>query len=430
MHLLAPHRPRTVRLRLTLLYGVLFAVSGAVLLTITYLLVQHAVGPKKYLIKTGSAPTRVPSDGTLFPPPELPDFGARMEAEATRQRAAQMHALLVQSGVALAIMVVVSIVLGWLVAGRVLRPLRTMTATIQQISARNVHERLAVHGPRDELKDLADTVDGLLGRLETALGAHKRFVANAAHELRTPLTLEHALLEETLTDREATLTAFRATSERVLTISEQQERLLEALLTLATGERGLERREPFDLSELVNHAILSPRPEIDRFGLRIEARTPPAPAAGDPALAERLVANLLDNAVRYNVPGGRVEVGTATEDGHAVLSVRNTGAVIPPDQVDGLFEPFQRLGGRTARSDGGHGLGLSIVRAIAATHDATVTATAPPDGGLDIEIRFPSGGPAPAAYERLGARAEISRCGSTDGGLDRVQGTQGDRGER
>ncbi|MCO5997536.1 sensor histidine kinase [Actinoallomurus rhizosphaericola] len=385
-------RPRTVRLRLTALYGVLFAVSGAILLAITYLLVRHATGPRRVIYRTGQVGP-VTSGGGVFTkqpvPPDLQRLTSQLDAEVARQHAAQMHALLVQSGIALTIMVVVSVVLGWLVAGRVLRPLRTMTSTIRRISARNVHERLAVEGPRDELKDLGDTVDGLLGRLETALGAHKRFVANAAHELRTPLTLEHALLEETLTDRAATLADFRATSERVLAISEQQERLLEALLTLATGERGLDRRERFDLCELTGQALLGPRPQVDRLGLRIEARTLPAPAAGDPALAERLVANLLDNAVRYNVPGGRVEVGTATEAGRAVLSVRNTGPVIPPGRVADLFEPFQRLAGRTARDDGGHGLGLSIVRAIAAAHDATVTARARPEGGLDVEVRFP-----------------------------------------
>jgi signal transduction histidine kinase len=386
-------RPRTVRLRLTLLYGVLFAVSGAVLLAITYLLVRHSTGRLVvyHNVRTGG-PTP-PPDGVLLGqqiPADLQEYAQRMREQADRQHAAQMHALLVQSGVALVLMMVASILLGWLVAGRVLRPLRTMTGAVQRISASNVHERLAVGGPRDELKDLADTVDGLLGRLETALGAHKRFVANAAHELRTPLTLEHALLEETLTDRGATITEFRATSERVLAISEQQERLLEALLTLATGERGLDRREPFDLAELVGQALLAPRPEIDRRGLRIAARTLPAPAAGDPALADRLIANLLDNAVRYNVPGGSVEIGTATEAGAAVLSVRNTGPVVPPDQVDGLFEPFQRLDGRTARGDGGHGLGLSIVRAIATAHDAVLTAHAPPEGGLHVQVRFPS----------------------------------------
>ncbi|MCO6009020.1 HAMP domain-containing histidine kinase [Actinoallomurus purpureus] len=392
--------PRTVRLRLTLLYGGLFVASGAVLLTITYLLFRHSTGHLVVLNYEHGRPAPSRGDSGVFLgkqiPEEMQSFARQAREQAARDRAGQLHQLLVQSGIALAIMMVVSIVLGWLVAGRALRPLRTMTTTIQRISARNVHERLAVHGPRDELKDLADTVDGLLGRLETALGAHKRFVANAAHELRTPLTLEHALLEETLTDRDATLAAFRATSQRVLTISEQQGRLLEALLTLATSERGLERREPLDLSELVGQALLAPRPEVDRLGLRIDVRTLPAPAAGDPALVERLVVNLIDNAVRYNVPGGRLEVGTAIEAGRAVLSVYNTGPVVPPDQVDGLFAPFQRLGGRTARGDGGHGLGLSIVRAIATAHDATVTAHASPEGGLDVQVRFPSG---PAAME-------------------------------
>jgi signal transduction histidine kinase len=386
---LAHLRPRTVRLRLTLLYGALFAASGAVLLAITYLLVSHSTG--RFVLINTFRDDKTPSPGnqlySSFPTPQ--PVPAEFRDQAARQHAAELHELLVQSGIALAIMVVVSIALGWLVAGRVLRPLRTMTATIQQISARNVHERLAIEGPRDELKDLADTVDGLLGRLETAFDAQKRFVANAAHELRTPLTLEHALLEETLTDRGATLRSFRSTSERLLAISEQQGRLLEALLTLADSERGLDRREPLDPSVLTDQVLLTSRPEIDRLGLQIEARIAPAPTSGAPALVERLVGNLLDNAVRYNVAGGRVEVATVTTGGRAFLSVANTGPVIPPVQVNRLFEPFQRLD-RTARNDGHHGLGLSIVHAIATAHDATLTARARPEGGLVVEVGFPS----------------------------------------
>jgi signal transduction histidine kinase len=240
-------------------------------------------------------------------------------------------------------------------------------------------------------KDLADTVDGLLGRLETAFDAQKRFVANAAHELRTPLTLEHALLEETLTDSGATLASFRSTSERVLAISEQQGRLLEALLTPASSERGLDRREPFDLSALTHQALRALGPQTDRLGVRVETRIAPAPTSGDPALVERLVANLLDNAVRYNLPGGRVEVTTATKAERAVLSIAKTGPVFPPAQVDRLFEPFQRLSDRTTRNDGHHGLGLSIVRAIATAHHATLTASARSEGGLVVEIGFPVG---------------------------------------
>lgn len=355
-------------MRLTALYSALFTISGAVLLTITYWLMRRA----KWVVIV------------------YDDRGPEIREYLDRLKEAQLRELLTQSGIALAIMVVISIALGWLVAGRVLRPLRTMTATIQQISARNVHERLAVTGPRDEMKDLADTVDGLLGRLETALNAHKRFVANAAHELRTPLTLERALLEETLTDREATLESYRATSKRLLAISQDQGRLLEALLTLASSERGLDRQEPFDLSDLARRALDSSRLGADARGVRIDTRIAPAPSAGDPALAARLVANLVDNAVRHNVTGGHVEVATETRAGRAFVSVINTGPVISPQQVGRLFEPFQRLGERTARSDGHHGLGLSIVRAIATAHGADITAHARPGGGLSIEICFPA----------------------------------------
>ncbi|HEV8167036.1 MAG TPA: HAMP domain-containing protein, partial [Actinomycetota bacterium] len=209
-----PHLPlRTVRLRLTALYGALFAASGAVLLAITHLLVRST--GYLVLVRNGTAERlETPGAGRGLGtsdqiPPQLRGIAQQLRDQAARQHAADLQQLLVQSGIALAIMVVISIALGWLVAGRVLRPLRTMTATVRQISARNLHQRLAVDGPRDELKDLADTVDGLLGRLETALDAQKRFVANAAHELRTPRTLERALLEETLSDPGATLTSSR-----------------------------------------------------------------------------------------------------------------------------------------------------------------------------------------------------------------------------
>jgi signal transduction histidine kinase len=401
--------PRTVRLRLTLLYGALFAASGAVLLAITYLLVRST----GYLVLIGNGPpgrlegrSAGRNLGTGDIPPQLQGIAKQLRDQAARQHAADLQQLLVQSGIALTIMVVISIALGWLVAGRVLRPLRTMTATVRQISARNLHQRLAVAGPRDELKDLADTVDGLLGRLEAALDTQKRFVANAAHELRTPLTLEHALLEETLSDPGATLTSSRATFRRLLAISEQQGRLLEALLTLASSERGLDHRHPLDLSVLTEQALRSWRPEIDRLGLQVQARTAAAPTAGDPALVERLVANLLDNAVRYNLPGGRVEVATATDAERALLSITNTGPVVPPAQVDRLFEPFQRLGDRTFQSDGHHGLGLSIVRAIAAAHDATLTVSARPEGGLAVEVSFPI---SQAHNDERGARHAVQR---------------------
>ena len=201
-------------------------------------------------------------------------------------------------------MTVVSIALGWLVAGRVLSPLRAMTATTRQISERNLHERLALPGPRDELKDLADTIDGLLARLEAAFGAQQRFVANAAHELRTPLTLWRALLEERLTDPDGDDRLLPGDLRRLLALGEEQERLLESLLTLAWSERGLERREPFDLATVAATILRDPPPETESLGVRIDSELEPAPATGNPALAEQLVRNLIDNAVRYNVPGG------------------------------------------------------------------------------------------------------------------------------
>ncbi|MFF3641300.1 sensor histidine kinase [Streptomyces sp. NPDC002564] len=390
--------PRRVRMRLTLLYGLLFVVSGAVLLTITYLLVNR---PDNTVLISRQGGTGPPGDAGvhMYTRDQIPGgvdrFAQAQQQQAVRQHAAEMQHLLTQSGIALAIMTVIAIGLGWLVAGRVLRPLRTITTSVQRISAHNVHERLAVEGPGDELKDLADTVDGLLGRLEAALDSHKRFVANAAHELRTPLTVEHALLEESLIDREATVDSFRSNFERLLTLSEQQARLLESLLTLSGSERGLDRRDPLDLAELTGNVLLGCAKEAARHGVRVEPRTGPAAIWGDDALVERLVANLLDNAMGYNVPDGWVRVVTDTKNGRAFVRVSNTGPEIPAAGVSRLFEPFQRLG-RTA-DNGHHGLGLSIVRSIAAAHDATLSAHARPQGGLVVEVGFPLRTPAPPA---------------------------------
>ncbi|QFY14831.1 HAMP domain-containing protein [Nonomuraea phyllanthi] len=386
-----------VRLRLTLLYGVLFLLSGAVLLAMTYVLVAHS-GPNVAMSTTSTTPSGgrsvsiylgddLPADSKLTAAEQRVTEAVR--EQAVRQQTELMHQLLVQSGVALAVMSVLSAVLGWLVAGRVLRPLQTMTKSIQRISARNVHERLAVTGPRDELKSLADTVDGLLGRLEAALDSHKRFVANAAHELRTPLTLEHALLEETVIDPDATADSFRGQFEQLMAVSEQQARLLESLLVLATSERGLDRPESVELSGLTGDVLRAVGPEARRRDLAVAAEVRPARVTGDSALIERLVANLVDNAMSYNVPDGRVEVATGTEGERSFLSVTNTGPPVPPEMVEQLLSPFQRLG-RAADDDGHHGLGLSIVQSIAAAHSADLAVRARPEGGLAIRVLFPA----------------------------------------
>lgn len=372
--------------------------SGAVLLAITYLLVRHSTG-SLFLLRTtgGHAPVRLPSSAQRIARPSsggalpgaIPAIAREAHAQAVHQHAAELHQLLVQSGIALALMSVASVVLGWLLAGRVLRPLRTIIQSTQQISEHNLHHRLAFDGPHDELGDLANTIDGLLGRLESAFGAQRHFVANAAHELRTPLTLLRALLEENLTDPAVTTESFRAMSRRLLQIGDDQERLLEALLTLASSERGLDHQEPFDLSRIADQLLLTPNADAERLGIRINASLSPAPTTGDPALAERLIANLVDNAIRYNTPGGRVEVATGTDHATAWLMVTNTGPRIPVEQVTRLFEPFQRSGtDRITHNDGHHGLGLSIVRAIATAHQATLTAEPRPDGGLAIRVSF------------------------------------------
>jgi signal transduction histidine kinase len=305
------------------------------------------------------------------------------------QRAADSHQLLVNSGIALAIVAVLALLAGWLVAGRMLRPIRTITRTARRISSTSLHERLALDGPEDELKELGDTLDGLFARLEAAFEAQRHFVANASHELRTPLTAERTLLQVALDDPGTTTAAWRSTAMEVLASSDEQARLIEALLTLASSERGLNGHEPVDLATAVSATLAGLQPEIGRTGIYLDEATDPAPLDGDSLLIERLVANLLTNAVCHNVADGRVEVRTGVKDGRAVLSVTNTGPLIPPAEVDRLFQPFQRLDRRRANYKDGHGLGLSIVRAIVTAHDATITAHPMPDGGLCVSVSFP-----------------------------------------
>ncbi len=305
------------------------------------------------------------------------------------QRATDSHQLLVNSGIALAIVAVLALLTGWLVAWRMLQPIRTITRTARRISSTSLHERLALDGPEDELKELGDTLDGLFTRLEVAFEAQRHFVANASHELRTPLTAERTLLQVALDDPGTTAAAWRSTAQEVLASSDEQACLIEALLTLATSESELNKREPVDLAPAVTAAVAGLRPETGPLEIHIDAVTEPAPLDGDPLLVERLVANLLTNAVRHNIPGGRVKIRTGVKDGEAVLTVANTGPLVPPAELDRLFQPFQRLDRRRAHYKDGHGLGLSIVRAIATAHDATITVHPMPDGGLSVSVTFP-----------------------------------------
>jgi signal transduction histidine kinase len=376
-----------VRLRLTMLYGTAFLLSGAALLAITYALLVHATGAIIFKNQDGSVEVTGATGQPSRPGPSQDAIGRR--AQALQQHDAERHQLLTQSSIALVVMTVVSIALGWIVAGRVLRSLRTITTTVQRISATSLNERLALDGPDDELKELGDTFDGLLGRLEASFRSQRQFVANASHELRTPLARQRTLVQVALADPDSTTESLRAAHERVLASNRQQELLIEALLTLARSDAGLDRREPFDLAEVTDRVLLAREADAIRRCIDLPTALDAAPTGGDPQLAERLVTNLVDNALRHNVTSGRVEVATGIHAGRAVLSVTNTGPVVPASEVGRLFQPFQRLGSGRTRHDEGLGLGLSIVQAIATAHDATVSADPRPGGGLRVTVAFP-----------------------------------------
>jgi signal transduction histidine kinase len=479
----SPLPRRTVRLRLTLVYGGLFLASGVALLALTYFLVKqdirsnfvpttnngaaaiiagkradvrfanvvvnpglfeagfsvsvhahHSVGGQTGGLMTvgkaqpGNVVIQLPvplAGGKVPSPKQAQEQLTILSSEVIAEQNTELHQLLLDSGIALLIMAALSILLGWLVAGRALRPLRLITAKARDISASNLHERIALQGPDDEMKRLGDTFDDLLVRLERAFEAQRQFVANASHELRTPLARQRTLLEVAASDPDADPASLREASAKAISAGEEQERLIESLLTLASSERGLDERGAFDLADVARQVVEARRAEAEQRGLSVDSALSSAPTAGNPRLAERLVANLVDNALRYNEPQGWIRVTTGVEAGfrrdgeaggggdvggdgdgagggegggaavpgkdeddlRAVLRVANRGPQVPPSEIPRLFEPFQRLeSSRTARD--GNGLGLSIVRAVATAHGATVTVTSRPEGGLDVRVAF------------------------------------------
>jgi signal transduction histidine kinase len=350
----------SVRLRFALLYSGAFLVSGLLLLSVAFL----ATSSTQHVGSPGPPVVKHPVASALAP---VADIVAVLTA-----------------------LVVLSVAFGWLLASRLLRPVRVMTAAAQDISASNLGRRLRLGRRDDEFTRLGETLNDLFARLEGSFQAQRHFVANASHELRTPLAAERTLLQVALADPAADMASLREACEQVLALGVRTERLIDALLTLATGERGIDRRESFDLADLAGR-VAEPLGEVAaNGGIRLDVTLGPAPTSGDPRLAESLIANLTDNALRYNVPGGWAEVSTGTRGGQAVVSVRNTGPVIPPPDVDRLFQPFQRLGAERTQRRGGHGLGLAIVRAIADAHGGRVTAAARDGGGLDIAVAFPA----------------------------------------
>lgn len=376
----------TVRLRFAAYYGALFLASGVLLLGITYVFVDRATSDQVVSVDEGDdAPTAVDPDVPV------PGAGPREVYGLTGpEQAVLMHELLVQSALALGIMALGSFALGWIVAGRVLRPIRTITATTRAISASNLDERLALDGPDDELKELGDTIDGLLARLERSFESQRQFVANASHELRSPLARQRTIAQVALDDPLATVDTLRGAHDRVLAAGIEQERLIDALLILARGQAGLELAHDLDLRDAAEAVLHDRRRRIDDDRLQLNVDLKLAPIVGDPHLVGQLIGNLVENAIRHNHPGGTIEIVTPTRNGHGVLVVANTGPVVPSDAIDLLFQPFRRLGtGRTGHREG-HGLGLSIVKAIAEAHDATLTIHAPIEGGLHIDVAFPA----------------------------------------
>jgi signal transduction histidine kinase len=382
----AVQRHGSVRLRLALMSAGLFLVLGTALIVAIF--AASRSGSAVHVTAVTAGPY-----GTQILTRSLHDPATRL---LIQQHNADNAHLLEISWVLLVLTAIASIPLGWFASGWMLRPLRRITERTRNITAGNLHERLALVGPRDEFTELGDTLDELFARLETSFDAQRRFVANASHELRTPLTLERTLLQVALADPDVSAVTLRVVCEELLASGREHERLLEAMLTLASSERKIEHRVGTDLAVLAADVLATPRPEVASQQLTVTTDLEASATEGDPALIERLISNLVDNAVRHNVAGGHVEVRTTSTEAGAVITVENSGQPIAQGEIETMFEPFRRLGTpRTGPDSSQHGLGLSIVRAIANTHAATVTAQPRPEGGLTISVLFPAHSPAP-----------------------------------
>ena len=366
---------RTARLRLTLLYGGLFLLSGAVLLAITYLLVRASDR------QSGSAAP------LIIQGCDVADLDHRRQRSGVRpcghdragtQRTSDLHHLLINSGIALAIVAVLALVLGWYVAGRVLRPVRTITATARRISASNLHERLALDGADDEFKELGDTLDDLFARLEASFDAQRHFVANASHELRTPLTADRDPAPARPRRPRHHRRDLALHQPRVLASNREQERLIDALLALASSEGGLDHRERIDLPRSATASCARRELDADARDCTSRPRSAPPPSTATPGSSSGWSPtwSTTPSATTWSAATSRSPPPSPTAE--PCCSVTNTGPVIPPSDIDRLFQPFQRLDPRRTHHKDGHGLGLSIVRAIATAHGATITARPEP----------------------------------------------------
>ena len=358
----------SVRLRLTLLYGLLFFLAGALLLFVMTVLMANILSNVQ-VIGLGISDAE--------------------SAELKRQFVEQtMKQLVGRSLLALGGVGIITLVLGWFVADRALSPLQRVTATARRLSESTLHERIALEGPDDEIKELADTFDAMLERLGHAFDAQRRFVANASHELRTPLAINRTLLEVALGDPEAS-DDLRAVGKTLLATNARHERLIEGLLLLARSERELTTRTPVDLAEVASTVLEHSARQDHDHDVTVHPELTSGKALGDPVLLEHLVSNLVENAIKHNEDGGELWIRTGMLEGYATVQVENTGPVVPAYEVEGLFEPFRRLNSDRLGSAKGAGLGLSIVRSVVLAHRGAVYALPRPGGGLIVTVRFP-----------------------------------------
>jgi signal transduction histidine kinase len=397
----------TIRVRLTLLYAGGFFLAGAALVAVLYVVLGQALDRQltaRVGITDHLAGSTTNEPGSTQKAHELQDD---LRAQFEQDRDDTLNTMLLASLVALGVIGVVAGGSGWLLAGRALHPLQQITATARRVADRSLHERIALDGPHDEIKDLADTFDAMLERLDRSFDSQRRFVANASHELRTPLTINRSLIEVALDDPKAH-ESLRQLGGTLLAVNQRHERLIDGLLTLASSEQGIIGPTPVDLADVARHMTAEIRGTARDAEIDIRTDLQPAPVTGDPVLLERLTQNLFDNAVRYNRPEhGEITVTTDTVDDHARLTVDNTGPPVPPYEVPSLFEPFRRLptterlaDSTTPSTSRGAGLGLSIVRSVAHAHGGDVHASPRGDGGLTVQVRLPAAPENPTAHDR------------------------------
>ncbi|WP_030366108.1 sensor histidine kinase, partial [Streptomyces roseoverticillatus] len=383
----------TIRIRLTLLYGGMFLMAGVLLLTIIYLLAADALTQGNQLpfrilnanVETSASCRSLPQGSATNSDAFMNGLRLCME----HQRAIALDGLLKRSLLALLGLAVIAFAFGYAMAGRVLSPLGRMTRTARRVAATDLSRRIELGGPEDELKELSDTFDEMLDRLERAFTAQQRFVANASHELRTPLAINRTLLEVTLSDPGAP-PELQQLGKTLLATNERSEQLVEGLLLLARSDNEIVDRKPVDLAEVASRALDQTRSEAQGKGVELRGTRQPAVVQGNGVLLERIALNLVQNAVRYNAPDGWVEVTTEAQPGQAVLVVENTGPVVPAYELDNIFEPFRRLRTERTGSDKGVGLGLSIVRSVARAHGGRITAVPREGGGLIMRVVLPT----------------------------------------